>query len=134
MSYGKAFVALNALILATFVWAFAKDFNAEWRPYQKKYYQMSADVLEKKAAAEKDLKKAVDLKAEARKMRRSPMEIKQIIAGDLGRFDRCVTCHVGMDEYTNPTLKNDFTENPYKSHPKADTALIKAHPFIKFGC
>src|SRR3989338_9136147 len=67
-------------------------------------------------------------------MRRSPMEIKQIISVDLGRFDRCVTCHVGMDEYTNTTLKNNFTEHPYKAHPKVDTALIKAHPFSKFGC
>jgi mono/diheme cytochrome c family protein len=39
-----------------------------------------------------------------------------------------------MDEYTNPSLKNDFTENPYKSHPKVDEALVKAHPFTKFGC
>ncbi len=134
MSYRKAFIVSNALMLAAFVWAFAKDFNAPWRPYQKKYYQMSADVLEKKAADEKDPKKADVLKAEARKMRHSPMEIKQIISSDLGRFDRCVTCHVGMDEYTNPTLKNDFTQNPYKSHPKVDSALVKAHPFTKFGC
>ncbi|UPT75810.1 MAG: c-type cytochrome [Elusimicrobiota bacterium] len=134
MSYRKLFIASNALMLAAFVWAFAKDFAAPWRPYQKKYYEMSADVLEKKAAAEKDAKKAADLRAEAKKMRRSPMEIKQIIAGDLGRFDRCVTCHVGMDEYTNPSLVNDFKENPYKSHPKVDAALVKAHPFTKFGC
>ncbi|MBI4060631.1 MAG: c-type cytochrome [Elusimicrobia bacterium] len=123
MSYRKAFIVSNALMLAAFVWAFAKDFNAEWRPYQKKYYQLAADALEKKG-----------LKDEARRMRRSPVEIKQIIAGDLGRFDRCVTCHVGMDEYVNPTLKNDFAENPYKSHPKVDAALVKAHPFTKFGC
>ncbi len=45
MSYRKAFIASNALMLAAFVWAFAKDFNAEWKPYQKKYYQMSADVI-----------------------------------------------------------------------------------------
>jgi mono/diheme cytochrome c family protein len=134
MSYRKAFIVSNALLLAAFIWAFVKDFRAEWRPYQAKYYAMSADVLDKRAAAEKDPKKAADLKVEARKMRSSPMEIKQIIAGDLGRFDRCVTCHVGMDEYTNPTLKNDFKENPYKSHPKVDEALVKAHPFTKFGC
>ncbi len=134
MSYRKAFIISNALMLAAFIWAFVKDFRAEWRPYQAKYYQMSADVLDKKAAVETDAKKALDLKSEARKMRRSPLEIKQIIAGDLRRFDRCVTCHVGMDEYSNPTLKNDFTENPYKSHPQVDSALVKAHPFTKFGC
>jgi len=134
MSYRKAFIVSNALMLGAFIWAFAKDFNAEWRPYQKKYYQMAGDALDKKADAEKDQKKAEALRAEAKKMRRSPMEIKQIIANDLGRFDRCVTCHVGMDEYTNPSLVNDFKENPYKSHPKVDAALVKAHPFTKFGC
>ena len=134
MSYRKAFIASNALMLAAFVWAFAKDFNAEWKPYQKKYYQMAADEMDKQAAAEKDEKKAAELKAAARKMRRSPLEVKQIISVDLGRYDRCVTCHVGMDEYTNTTLKNGFTEHPYKAHPKVDTALIKAHPFNKFGC
>lgn len=134
MSYRKAFIVSNALMLAAFVWAFAKDFYAPWRPYQAKYYQMSADALDKKAAAETDAKKSADLKNEARKMRKAPLEIKQIISADLGRFDRCVTCHVGMDEYTNPTLKNDFTQNPYKSHPKVDSALVKAHPFTKFGC
>ncbi len=134
MSYRKLFIASNALMLAAFVWAFAKDFAAEWKPYQKKYYQLTAEALEKKAAAEKDPKKAADLRADAKKMRRSPVEIKQIIAGDLGRFDRCVTCHVGMDEYTNPSLTNDFKENPYKAHPKIDQALVKAHPFQKFGC
>ena len=134
MSYRKAFIASNALLLAAFVWAFAKDFNAEWKPYQKKYYQMAADEMDKQAAAEKDEKKAAELKLAAKKMRRSPLEVKQIISVDLGRFDRCVTCHVGMDEYTNTTLKNTFTEHPYKAHPKVDAALIKAHPFNKFGC
>ena len=94
---------------------------------------MAGDVLDKQAAAEKDPKKAADIKAAARRMRHSPMEIKQIIVADLGRFDRCVTCHVGMDEYTNPTLKNDFKEHPYKAHPKVDV-LAKNHPFQKYGC
>ena len=134
MSCRKLFYAANALLLAVFIWALAVDFFAEWRPYQRKYYEMAAESLEKKASTEKDVKKAAGLTAEARKMRRSPLEIKQIIAADLGRFDRCVTCHVGMDEYVNPTLKNDFKENPFKAHPKIDDALVKAHPFTKFGC
>ena len=82
MSYRKAFIVSNALMLAAFVWAFAKDFYAPWRPYQAKYYQMAADELDKQAAAEKDSKKADDLKLAAKKMRRSPMEIE---AEHLGR-------------------------------------------------
>ena len=58
MSYRKAFIASNALMLAAFVWAFAKDFYAPWRPYQAKYYQMAADEMDKQAAAEKSPSKA----------------------------------------------------------------------------
>lgn len=134
MSYRKLFYASNFLMLAVFVWALAKDNNAEWKTYQKNYYRMTAESLEKQAAGEKDPKKAADLKALADKTRHLPLEIKQIIVGDLGRYDRCITCHVGMDEYTNPTLKTPFKENPYKGHPRVDMALGKAHPFTKFGC
>ena len=134
MSYRKLFIASNALLVVSFAWAFLKDYNAEWKPYQKAYYKMSAEALEKQAAAEKDAKKAEVLRAEAKRFRKAPVEIKQIIVADLNRFDRCVTCHVGMDEYTNPTLKNEFTEHPYKAHPKVDDALVKKHGFQKFGC
>jgi cytochrome c551/c552 len=134
MSYRKLFYAANALMLAVFAWAFLKDFSAEWKPYQRNYYRMTAEALEKKASAEKDEKKAAELRAEAKRFRRAPLEVKQIIVADMNRFDRCITCHVGMDEYTNPSLKNDFKEHPYKAHPKVDEALVKAHGFQKFGC
>ncbi|MBI3565585.1 MAG: c-type cytochrome [Elusimicrobia bacterium] len=139
MSYRKLFYASNFLLLAVFAWAFLKDYNAEWKTYQKNYYEMTASALEKQAAAAKDPKKADDLRAEARKVRRSPLEIKQIISNDLGRFDRCITCHVGMDEYSNPTMKTPFDGDAkvsvvYKGHPQVDGKLVKAHPFTKFGC
>ncbi len=134
MSYRKLFYASNFLLLGFFAWAFLKDYNAEWKTYQSKYYEMTAQDLEKQAAAAKDPKKAEDLRAEAKKVRRSPLEIKQIISNDLGRYDRCITCHVGMDEYTNPTMKTPFDKNPYKGHPGVDSSLVKAHPFTKYGC
>ncbi len=135
MSYRKLFYAANVLLLVLFAWAFLKDYNAEWKVYQRHYFKMSAAELEKQASAQPDPKKASDLRAEARKVRNSPLEIRQIISNDLGRFDRCVTCHVGMDEYTNPTLKTPADwKSPYKGHPQVDSALVKAHPFTKFGC
>ncbi len=135
MSYRKLFYLSNFLMLAVFVWALVVDNNAEWKTYQSKYYQMSADLLQKQAEGEKDPKKADGLRAQAKAMRNSPLVIRQIIVGDLDRFDRCTTCHVAMDEYTNPTLKTPADwPNPYKGHPKIDEALVKAHPFTKFGC
>ncbi|MFI5347203.1 MAG: c-type cytochrome [Elusimicrobiota bacterium] len=135
MSYRKLFYAANFLMLGVFIWALAADNKAEWKDYQSKYFQMTADNLEKQAKAEKDSKKAADLLALAQKTRHSSLEIRQIIVGDLGRFDRCTSCHVAMDEYTNPTLTTPADwPNPYKGHPKVDAALVKAHPFTKFGC
>jgi len=122
MSYRTWFYALNAALLVSFAIAFGMDYNAEWKKYQKQYYKMAADAAEK--AGNKD---------EVKKWRSQPLEIKQIISKDLGKVDRCITCHVGMDEYTNPTMKNDFKEHPYKAHPKIEI-LGKAHPFTKYGC
>ncbi|MBI4370857.1 MAG: c-type cytochrome [Elusimicrobia bacterium] len=134
MGYRKLFYASNALLLAGFAWAFLKDHNAEWKPYQSNFNRMTAGELDKRAAAEPDPQKAAALRVQAADWRRRPLEIKQIIVGGLDRYDRCITCHAGMDEYSNPTLKTPFAENPYKGHPKIDEALAKAHPFTKFGC
>jgi cytochrome c551/c552 len=135
MSYRKLFYIANFLMLGVFVWALVADNNAEWKTYQSKYFQMTADNLEKQAGAETDPKKASDLRALAKKTRNSPLEIRQIIVGDLNRFDRCTTCHVAMDEYTNPTMKTPSDwPNPYKGHPQVDGALVKSHPFTKYGC
>ncbi len=122
MSYRSLFYGLNLAMLVVFAWAFYADYTPEWKTYQKQYYKMAADELEK-AGKHK----------EAAQMRDNPLEIKQVINKDLGRYDRCTTCHVGMDSYTNPTLKNDFTKNPFKAHPKIDL-LAKNHPFEKYGC
>ncbi len=135
MGYRKLFYVANFLMLAVFLWAFIKDDRAEWKVYQSKYFQMAAANFDKEAAAEKDPKKAAIYRDQAKAARRAPLEIRQIIVGDLDRYDRCTTCHVAMDEYTNPTLKTPADwPNPYKGHPKVDEALVKAHPFTKYGC
>jgi len=135
MDYRKAFYLSNFLMLGVFIWALAADNKAEWKDYQSTYFKMAAENFDKQAAAEKDPAKAAVFRDQASKARRMPLEIRQIIVGDLNRFDRCTTCHVAMDEYTNPTLKTPADwANPYKGHPKVDEALVKSHPFTKFGC
>ncbi len=131
--YRKLFLLLNFGMAASFGWAYWLSHNAEWKKYQGEYYRKSAEAAEKAAAAAKDPVQAKAFADDAMSWRRRPLEIKQIIAKDLGRVDRCISCHVGMDEYTNPTLKNDFTEHPYKAHPAAES-LGKKHQFQKFGC
>lgn len=60
-----------------------------------------------------------------------PIEIKQVLATDLGQVDRCITCHQGMDNIATPSLTNNFTENPYKSHPGD---YLQNHAPDKYGC
>ncbi|MBI4374842.1 MAG: hypothetical protein HY549_00170, partial [Elusimicrobia bacterium] len=132
MGYRKLFILSNVAVVGVLLVSFAMDYDREWKKYQRRYLGMAADAMDKKAAAASG-EEAKLLAAEAKKLRGSGLEIKQIIAKDLGRVDRCITCHVGMDEYVTPTLKNDFTEHPYKSHPQID-ALGRNHPFSKYGC
>jgi cytochrome c551/c552 len=139
MSYRKLFYIANFLLLGVFFWAIVVDYAADWqhnwKHYQGTYYKMAGDELDRQADAEKDSAKAANLHAQAKAMRNSPVFIRQVIVSDLNRYDRCTTCHVAMDEYTNPTMKTPKDwPNPYKGHPKVDEALVKAHPFTKFGC
>src|SRR5437868_970893 len=120
MNYRFWFYTLNAALLIGFAIAFGQDYNAEWKHYQRQYYKMAAEAADKKAAAETDPEKKKVFQDEAQKFRHAPLEIKQIISKDLGSIDRCITCHVGMDPYTNPTMTNDFKDHPYKAHPKVD--------------
>jgi cbb3-type cytochrome c oxidase subunit III len=99
-------VCLVFLLLA----AFEENFTAEWYRYQH-YYR---DLLAEKASAAG--KVAVDY----------PIEVRQVYLESLGRVDRCVTCHVAID---NPDFKDE--PNPLKTHPGE---LLAHHPSDKFGC
>ncbi len=55
-----------------------------------------------------------------------PQGMRQIWAKDLGRVDRCVTCHQGVEW---KGLEN--APNPFKSHPQE---ILKSHPIDQFGC
>ncbi len=133
MSLRKLFYVVNFGLLGLFIVAVAVDSCREWKGYQKEYYRRAAVDAETRLAAATDEGEKKELAAEAKRWRRRPLEIKQILAKDLGRADRCVTCHVGMDEFTNPTLTNSFKENPFKAHPDI-SGLIAKHPFQKFAC
>src|SRR5581483_1061018 len=129
----KLFYAFNFLLLAVFIASLIVDYNKDWRKYQNEYFIRSARELDLQAEQSKDPEQAKRLRADARALRSQPIMIRQIIVKDLGRFDRCVTCHVGMDEFANPTLKTPFKEHPFKGHPDLP-GMVKNHPFAKFGC
>ncbi len=101
------FILFNFSVLFLFLYALALDWNREWKPYQKQYQRLD------KAASKHGL------------------EIKQILATDFKRVDRCITCHAGYDSFTNPTLTNEYKEHPYAA-PK--NAIHEKHPSDKYGC
>ena len=54
-------------------------------------------------------------------------EIKQIVIDEWGAVDRCVSCHLGIDDPLFAAAKQPFTTHPYPE-------LLKKHPVEKYGC
>ena len=99
----KIFIWGNLVLFVLLILAIVKDTFRPWMPYQRNYRQMQA---------------AEESAPDARHIILSrPIEIKQILATDLGQVDRCITCHQGMDSIATPSLENNFTENPLQISP-----------------
>jgi mono/diheme cytochrome c family protein len=80
-----------------------KDYSREWRSIQKKFNRFVENLPQK--------------------VKPVPIALQQIWARDLDRVDRCITCHIGIDD-------NKLAEapQPFQSHPEIP------HDFEKFGC
>lgn len=95
------------LVLATalFMWS---DRAHDWRYYQYAFRNLvAAQFGEVKATG-------------------VPSGLQQVWVADLGRADRCITCHQGV------TWKGfERAEHPYRTHP---VEPLKTHPIERFGC
>ncbi|MFN0170327.1 MAG: c-type cytochrome [Bryobacteraceae bacterium] len=80
----------------------------EWKDYQSEFH----DLVAKKFG-------------EAR-ARNIPTGIQQVWVKPLGRADRCVTCHQGIE-----WKGLDSAPHPYRSHPKE---ILDKHPLSRYGC
>jgi mono/diheme cytochrome c family protein len=89
-----------------------ENYFTEWRGLQREYRR----ILLSKAEDEAEVKSA----------RGFTVEIRQIVAPDLGNVDRCVTCHLGLDD---PRM--DDVPQPFSAHPGP---LLQDHAMEKFGC
>jgi cytochrome c2 len=102
-------MAIVGLVLVVgtvlFMWS---DRAHDWRYYQYQFTQMVADQFgEEKAAG-------------------VPSGPQQIWVADLGRADRCVTCHQGV------SWKGfEQADHPYRTHPRQP---LETHPLERFGC
>ncbi len=105
-----AFVTLSSIVFALFVVSVIQNADKDWLAYQDHFYSM-----EKARGVSRDYS----------------VGIKQIWLEKINRTDRCITCHLGMEDVD---VKNPYTENPYKAHPDPDGFISKYHNPNKFGC
>ncbi len=104
------FTVLSLLVGGLVIVAFYKDQFREWKGWQRVYiHQEMAKAVtadQREAAAH------------------IPVEIRQIVLPELGRVDRCTTCHIAVEEPSYAGFKQ----------PVAYHVNHAQHPFQKFGC
>lgn len=127
----KYFYIGNFLILGLFIAAALQDADREWKGYQKEFVRLEVERLEGELGEAKDPKRREELERQIEGVKATPVMIRQVMADDLKRYDRCVTCHMGMDPISNPSLTTPYKDHPFKS---AEVAAHKAHPISKFAC
>ena len=105
----KLWVYLLGLgMLAVTIGIVAASLRPEWKDYQDDFKDLVA-------------KRFGDAKA-----RQIDTGIQQVWVADLGRTDRCVTCHMGME-----WKGLESAPQPFRSHPKL---ILEKHPILKYGC
>ncbi len=92
--------------------AFQENMASDWKEYQKEY----REVLVNNAQSEQAKQSA----------QRTPIGFKQTFLPKLDRIDRCVTCHVGIED-----PRQSEADQPLRLH---SGDILKNHPVDKFGC
>ncbi|MFQ5655774.1 MAG: c-type cytochrome [Planctomycetota bacterium] len=111
MKWGLLIISL-ATIAFLVAAALRENLFAEWPVYRARY----AAVLEEKAVDERGRFIAEQFE----------IRIVQSYLPELGRVDRCVTCHAGVDD---PRMAQQ--PQPYRTHPGRH---VEIHPPETFGC
>src|SRR5262249_34447515 len=125
----------NILLFVLFTVAMFKDNVRGWKPYQEEYrkreIKRATDDLN---AAQTDDAKTV-AQGELRAAKGMKIEIRQMWLQNIKAVDRCVTCHLGYDPLSNPTLTTPYPDQPFSAPAGTDSFEIhKIHSFDKFGC
>jgi cytochrome c2 len=95
--------------IVTLVAVFARAESPDWKYYQSEFRAIVAENLGDVDPAS------------------IPTGIQQIWAEDLGRVDRCTTCHQGI-----LWRGLEDVEQPWTTHP--DLELFESHPLEDYGC
>src|SRR5262249_41687138 len=88
-----------------------ENFLSEWRFHQRHYRQLLLDSPDER---------------QRRLGENFSVEMRQIDLPQFGTRDRCVSCHLGID---NPVMAK--APQPHRTHPGD---FLKHHPVEKYGC
>lgn len=137
--------ALAALVLlAATLGVLGRDHAREWKEYQRTY----RDQVEPRLAALRQAERGDAPRPPQADVPRRPLAVQQVWLPDLtidyhfrqvARFDRCTTCHAGMDQTGGDSLETQLRgqlPQPYGSHPRPDLYCgpTSPHPLGAFGC
>jgi cytochrome c2 len=109
-SFHVAFAVLGLGFLAIFSWVFFREQGAEWRTTQARFRRLEATLKNPHQLAQSP----------------SAAGVQQIWLPDLGRVDRCTTCHLGIDD---PVFA--AAPEPFLTHPGT---WLTTHPVERYGC
>ncbi len=101
-----------AIIIVLLAEAYRENLSMDWQRYQKTYKQ----ELSKVAQTEQEKQLADQYK----------IRMRQIVLPELNRVDRCVICHVAMED-----SRMSHMSNPLKPHPEK---FLEHHDVDKVGC
>src|SRR3990172_2237520 len=109
----RTLFALSSLgLLVMVIVAAFLNINPEWKGFQYRYLDVA-------------LERTTDEVTRAA-LKETPVRIEQIYLPELNRIDRCVSCHLGVE---NPIMMD--VPQPFRIHPGN---YSKFHPISKFGC
>ena len=106
-----ALVAVGLLVTATIL-----DGKKEWKQYQKSYREILLKETDPQANPE--------FYSHVKGMK---PEIRQIMVPEFDAVDRCVSCHMGIDDSLFVKARQ-----PLRTHP--NLVLLKQHPVENYGC
>jgi cytochrome c2 len=104
------FAGLGLAFLLIFSWVLFYEGTAEWRTVQARFRQLETRVKNPHQLAQSA----------------SVGGLRQMWLPDLGRVDRCGTCHLGIDD---PAFAS--APQPFAAHPGT---WLSTHPTDRFGC
>lgn len=104
------FACLGVAFLLIFSWVLLHEGTTEWRSTQARFGRLQASVKNPHQLAQAA----------------SVGGLRQIWLPDLGRIDRCGTCHLGIDDPAFAAVPA-----PFATHPGT---WLSTHPADRFGC